>query len=98
MLLDCGEQLEVLLWDVNVKIRLIVSANPFMPAASKTAGQFWGYLSNDSDIKKIFEGELFILTLSSTLFQISCEFMLHFKVISKSLIEPDDIGEKELHA
>ena len=41
-------------------------------------------------IQKIFDGELFIRTLSTTLLQIFCDFMLHFKVIFESLKVPDD--------
>ena len=40
--------------------------------------------------RKIFEGELFIQTPSTTLLQIFYKFMLHSKVIFKSMIGPDN--------
>ena len=72
--------------------------NPFIPVAAKTARQFWRYLTNKSNIQKIFEEELFIATLSTTLLQIFCKVMLHSKIIFKSMSGPDDIGQVDLQA
>ena len=69
-----------------------------MPVAAKNAGQFRWYLSNKSNIYKIFEGELFIRTPSTTLLQIFRKFVLYSKVILKSLADPDDIGQVGLQA
>ena len=49
------------------------------------------YLFNKSNSLKVFGGELFIKSLSTTPFQIVCELMPHLVIISKSLTGPDDI-------
>ena len=64
-----------------------------MFVAAKTAWQFWWYLSNQSNLKKIFEGELFIKFLSTTFLQMFCKLMLNFKVIFKSMTAPDNSGQ-----
>ena len=46
--------------------------------------------------KKIFEEELFIRTLSTTLLQIFCKCMLYSKVIFKNMIIPDDACQVDL--
>ena len=46
--------------------------------------------SNKRNIQKIFEEELFVGTLSTTLLQIFCKFTLHSKVIFKSMKGPED--------
>ena len=38
---------------------------------------------------------MFIRTLSTTLLQICCEFILHSKVIFKSLTSPDNTGQAD---
>ena len=43
-----------------------------------------------------FKGELFIRTLSTTFIETFCEFMLHSKVIFKSMTGPDDTGHVDL--
>ena len=65
-----------------------INFNPFMPAAAKTAWQFWWFLANKSNIWILFEGELFIRTLSTTLHQIIWKLMLHSKIIFKSMMDP----------
>ena len=40
--------------------------------------------------KKIFDGELFIRTLSTTFLQILSKLVLHLKIIFKSMTSPDD--------
>ena len=67
-----------------------------MPVAAKTNRQCWCYLFNKSNIWEIFEGELFIRSLSTTLLQILCEFMPHSKVIFKSMAGPDKTGQVDL--
>ena len=46
----------------------------------------------------MIEGELFIRTLSTTLLQIFCEFMLHSKVIFESMADTDDTNQVNLQA
>ena len=58
--------------------------NPFMPEAAKAAWLFWNYLSDNSNIQKIFEGEMLIKIQRTTLLQIFCEFVINRKVIFKS--------------
>ena len=41
-------------------------------------------------IEKIFEGEVLIRTLPTTLLQIICEITLNSKAIAKSIVNPDD--------
>ena len=53
-------------------------------------------LSLKSNDWKIFEGELFIITLSTTPLQIVCKLLLHSKVIFKSMTSPDDICQVDL--
>ena len=47
----------------------------------KWPDNFGDYLSNQSNIQDIFEGDLLLRTPSTTMFQIVYEFMLHSKVI-----------------
>ena len=68
----------------------------FMSVALKITSLFWGYLSNKSSFKKIFEGEMFITTLYTTLLQIFCELLLNSKVIPKHITGPDDTCEGDL--
>ena len=58
--------------------------NPFMPVAAKP--DYFGDISVTiiSNSWKIFERELFIKTLSSTILQIVCKLMLHSKVNENS--------------
>ena len=57
--------------------------NPFMPLSAKSDRQFWWYLSNRSNIWKIFEGELFIRNLStisaSNILRIHTSFQSYFQ-------------------
>ena len=48
--------------------------------------------------RKIFEGEMFITTLYTTLLQIFCEYFLDEKVISESITGPDKICQGDLQA
>ena len=64
--------------------------NPLMLAAAKTAWQFWWNLSSKSVFGKIFEGEMLIRTLPTTLLQIFCKISFNPKVIVRSTIDPDD--------
>ena len=41
-------------------------------------------------MRKIFQGEMSIRILSTTIFQIFCKIILNFKVIVKGIIDPDD--------
>ena len=58
------------------------------PVTAKNVWLPWWYLSYDNIIQKIFEGELFIETVSTTLLQIVYELMLHSEVIFKSMTGP----------
>ena len=51
-----------------------------------------------SDIIFIFEGELLIKTLFTTLIPIFCIFILHLKVIFKSVTGAEDTGQVDLKA
>ena len=63
--------------------------NPFMHVPAKSAWLLWLYLYNISNVLKIFEGEMFTRTLSTTLLQISGKFMLNSKDIFKKLFSCD---------
>ena len=56
----------------------------------KSAWQFWWNLAGKRTCRKIFEGEMLIRTLSTTLLQIFCKIILNSEVIVKSIIDPDD--------
>ena len=43
-----------------------------------------------SIVKKIFDGEMLIRSLPTTLLEIFCKIMVISKVILKSIIDPDD--------
>ena len=43
-----------------------------------------------SKVQKIFEGEILIRILPTTLLQIFCKIILYSKVINKSMVHPDD--------
>ena len=80
-----------ILW--NVDFSWLVrgfNINPLMLKAAKTTWQFLWNLSNESIVEKIFEGELLIRTLPTTLLQIFCKISCNSKVIVKSIIDPDD--------
>ena len=64
----------ILSWGTCKYIRV----KPFMHVAAKTAWLFWWYLSIKSYFQKIFEGEMFFRTLSTTLLQIFCKFVPNF--------------------
>ena len=46
-------------------------------------------------IKKIFDGEMFIRTLPTTLLQIFCKIILNLKIIAKFDIDPDNYFQME---
>ena len=48
-------------------------------------------------MRKIFLGEMSIRILSTTLFQIFCKIILNFKVIVKSIIDPDGNFQEGTH-
>ena len=56
----------------------------------KPAWWFWCNLLNASIVEKIFEGEMLIRTLPTTLLQIFCNISCNSKVIVKSIIDPDN--------
>ena len=64
--------------------------NPLMLTAAKTSLTILMKSSGFSTIGKIFEGEMLIRTLPTTLLQIFCKIILNSKVIVKSIIDPDD--------
>ena len=72
--------------------------NLFMPAAAKTIWLFWWYRSKKSNGLKIFDGELYIKTLPTTLLQIVYKLMLHSEVIFKSMTGPDDTHQVDFQA
>ena len=47
-------------------------------------------LPGKSMIRKLFDGEMLIGTLATTLLQIFCKIILNFLVIVKSILDPDD--------
>ena len=73
-----------------------IIVNPSISVAPKTTRLFWWYLSNKGIMRKIFEGEMFIRTLSTTLLQIFCELKLYSKIIFKNMISPDDTGQADI--
>ena len=80
-LYNCSPYLITLTLSLRVSLWSCRFVDPLLPAAATTAWQFWWYYSSQSNILKIFEGELIIRTLSTTLLEIFCKFMLHSKVI-----------------
>ena len=67
-----------------------------MPVAAKMPDYFGDIFPPKSNGWKIFARELFIKTLSTTLLQIVCKFMLHSEVIFKSTTGPEDIRQEDL--
>ena len=61
---------------------------------TKAAWQFWWNLASKSIFGKIFEGKMLIKTLATTLLQIIDKIIFNFKVIVKSIIDPDDNFER----
>ena len=49
---------------------------------------FWWYLFDKTNRWKLFEGKMFIRNLSTNFLKIVCEFLLNFKVIFISIIDP----------
>ena len=58
--------------------------------------QKWLNLSNKSNIREIYEGEMFIRTQSAILLQIFHEFMISSKINFKSIVGPDDTCQGDL--
>ena len=56
----------------------------------KQSNEFWCNLSGYSMIEKIFDGEVLMRTLTTSLLQIICEITLNPKVIAKSIVNPED--------
>ena len=56
----------------------------------KQAWQFWKYFTYKGIFWKTFEGEMLIISLTTTLLQIICELLLYCKVISKIMRVADD--------
>ena len=67
-----------------------------MPIAAKIARLFPAYFSNKIDFLKIFDGEILIKILPTTLLQVFCEIMSTAKLIFKSIKDPDDICHGEI--
>ena len=68
--------------------------NPFRPVAAKIAWLFRWYLSTKSNGWEIFEEELFIKPLSSSLLQIVEQVDASFPSNLKSMTGPDNIIQK----
>ena len=58
----------------------------------------FGDISNLSNGWIIFEGELYMKTLFTTLLQMVCRLMLHSKFIFKGMLNPDDNCQVDLQA
>ena len=61
-----------------------------MPVVAKTARQFWGYLSNKSNIHKIFEGEFhlnFFYNFPSSILGIYASFQSYFQKLDTGQID-----------
>ena len=56
----------------------------------KAAWQFLWNRTVESIVWNIIEEELLIETLPTTLLRIFCNFILNFKIIAQSIIDPDD--------
>ena len=52
------------------------------------------YLAGNSIVKKLFDGEMLIRTLPTTLLQIFCNIILNSKVIDENILDPDDNFER----
>ena len=64
--------------------------NQHTPYNTKISGLFSQYLRGRFISWKIFHREMLIITQSTTLLQIFCEFMINYEVIFKSILGPDD--------
>ena len=58
----------------------------------------WQYLSNKKNGWKIFERDLFLITLSTTLNLIVYKLLLHLGVIFKRMTGPDNTHQEDLQA
>ena len=67
-----------------------LSFNPLMLTAAKTAWWFWWNLLAKSIFQELFEGEMYIRILPTTLLQMFSKSILNFWVIVKSVKDPDD--------
>ena len=56
----------------------------------KKAWQFWKYFTYKGIFWKTFEGEMLIISLTTTLLQIFCELLLYCQVIPKNVRVADD--------
>ena len=73
-----------------------------MPVADKMSDYFCDNhtctLSVQSNGWNIFEGKLFIKTLSTTHLQLICKFMLHSIIIFKCITGPDNACQVDIQA
>ena len=64
--------------------------NPLTLTAAKSSLTIAMKFCRKSKFKKIFDGEISMRRLPTTLLQIFCKTILNFKVIVKNIIDPDD--------
>ena len=64
--------------------------NPLILIAAKTAWWFWWNLLAKSIFQEIFEGEMYIRILPTTLLQMFSKSILNFWVIVKNIKDPDN--------
>ena len=64
--------------------------NPLMLITAKTAWQFWWNIAGKNKFRKIFDGDMFMRILLTTLLQIFCKIILNSKTVVISIGVPDD--------
>ena len=64
--------------------------NPLTPTAAKSSLTILTKVSSKSMVGEIFEREMLIRTLLTTLLQIFCQTILNAEFIIKSILDPDD--------
>ena len=64
--------------------------NPLILTAPKCSLAIYFAFAGKSKVMKIFDEEMSIRTLPTTLLQIFCKVILNFRVIVKSITDPDE--------
>ena len=64
--------------------------NPIMLTAARSSLTILIIFGKPKSYSKIFDGEMSVRTVPTTLLQIFCKTILTFKVIVKGIIDPDD--------
>ena len=71
-----------------------LNINPLTLSVAKSSLTIVDKFSSESLVWKMFEGEMLIITLSTTLLEIFCKIILNFQVIVKSFTDPKDNFKK----